>query len=175
MVPRTLSISSYGARTASFRPDLMFSGSRISSSGSLNQARKLPEALGSLKSSLDAFKMPLEAFQAALEAFQAASVPWQQPLVPWQQPLCLGSSFLCLDNSHKPLLDLQKQGVRRQAAGPLRPTHTHTHRHTHTHTPKIAIPPCGRTTTAAAWSYGSPTILGDLGLWSPKGAPKGVP
>ena len=86
--------------------------SRISSSGSPNQAWKPPEAPGSLKSSLEAFKLPLGAFQAAIVAFQAASyafptascalatgsVPWQRSLYLGNKPLCFGNRLLCLGN-----------------------------------------------------------------------------
>ena len=105
VAPRTQSISSYGGRTAPFRPDLMFSGPGFSCSGSPKQAWKPPEAPGSLKSSFEAFKLLLGAFQAAIVAFQAASyqyafptascalatgsVAWQQAFVPWQQAFVL--------------------------------------------------------------------------------------
>ena len=79
MAPRTLSITPNRARTALFRPDLMFSGPFFNCSGSPNQAWKPPEAPGSLKSNLEAFKMPLEASLA----WPGLGLAWPGLALPW--------------------------------------------------------------------------------------------
>ena len=62
----------------------MFSGPVFGFSGSPNQARKPPEALGSLKSSLEVFKMLPEAWPGL--AMPCLGLAWPCPALAWPWP-----------------------------------------------------------------------------------------
>ena len=88
MALRTASISPYGGSTTSFRPDLMFSGSGISCSGSPSQSWKPLEAAGSFKSSFETSRMSPEALPILALLWPGSALAWPCPglVLRWPGP-----------------------------------------------------------------------------------------